>query len=380
MKQKSKGVKVVILSTVHGAMDDRIFHKEARSLAGAGYDVVLFGQAPHDDVVDHVRIRALTQPSSRFHRVLAAMKLLRAALKQKADFHHFHDPELLPVGLLLRLLGKKVIYDAHEDLPKDILSKPYLPRWIRPFLAAFIEPMERLAASAMSAVAVASDCIQKRFPGSVVLHNYPILSYIRRGCSSPSSSTPEAPFIIYCGLISEILGALEMLAAVNLVSRRHRLKLRLLGPFDDDAIRRQLLESKTSTIVDYRGFIPMREVYRNYAGALAGLLLYHPYPNHIEAMPNKLFECMACGVPIIASDFPLWRRIVHEQGCGLVVDPLDVPQVADAIIYLIEHPEEAKNMGRRGKQLVAKKYNWESESRKLLLLYQELLGKAPLGV
>jgi len=380
VKQKSKGVKVVILSTVHGAMDDRIFHKEARSLAGAGYDVVLFGQAPHDDVVDHVRIRALTQPSSRFHRVLAAMKLLRAALKQKADFHHFHDPELLPVGLLLRLLGKKVIYDAHEDLPKDILSKPYLPRWIRPFLAAFIEPMERLAASAMSAVAVASDCIQKRFPGSVVLHNYPILSYIRRGCSSPSSSTPEAPFIIYCGLISEILGALEMLAAVNLVSRRHRLKLRLLGPFDDDAIRRQLLESKTSTIVDYRGFIPMREVYRNYAGALAGLLLYHPYPNHIEAMPNKLFECMACGVPIIASDFPLWRRIVHEQGCGLVVDPLDVPQVADAIIYLIEHPEEAKNMGRRGKQLVAKKYNWESESRKLLLLYQELLGKAPLGV
>jgi len=371
----SKPAKVVIFSTVHRAADDRIFHKEARSLARAGYEVVLFADAPHDRVVDGVRIRVLSRPSSRFRRTFASLRLIRAILKEKADIHHFHDPELLPVGLLLRLLGKKVIYDAHEDFPKDILSKLYLPRRLRPFLAALTDPMERLAARAMSGVVTATDSIQRRFPGSVALHNYPILSYILPTQGPTLPALAESPFVLYSGVISRTRGAVEMRAAVKLLSRRYHLKLRLLGLFYDDAIRDQTLQLDATRIVDYRGFMAMSEVYRHYHGALAGLVVLHPLRKHLESMPIKMFEYMACGVPTIASDFPLWRRIVYEQGCGLVVDPLDVPQIADAIMYLMKHPEEAKEMGRRGKELVAKKYNWESESKKLLLLYDQLLAK-----
>jgi len=368
--------KVVIISSVHRASDVRIFHKEARSLVRAGYNVTLFAEAPCDACLDGVRIRALKEPSSRFARVLTSLKLTRRILKEMADIYHFHDPELIPLGLLLRLLGRKVIYDAHEDLPKDIFAKSYLPRCLRPFLASIIGPMERFAASMMSAVVTATDSIQKRFPGSVVLHNYPILSYIRHGLRDSSPPAQETPFLIYTGLILRRLGALEMLAAIRAVSHRFPARLRLVGPFQDDALRSRTLHSGKPSLVDYRGLVPMPDVYQNYPGALAGLVLYHPHPNHIEAMPNKLFECMAFGVPLIVSDFPLWRRIVHDQGCGLVVDPLNVPQIADAIIHLLEHPEEAKKMGRRGRELVEQKYNWESESRKLLLLYQRLLRKA----
>lgn len=380
MKPKSSPTKVVIFSTVHRATDDRIFHKQARSLARAGYEVCLLAAAPHDILLEDVRIRAIAKPSSRIIRVLSSLKLIGRILKEKADIHHFHDPELLPVGLLLRLLGKKVIYDAHEEVPKDILTRSYLPAWLRPMLSGIVDVFERAAARCMSAVVTARDSTRRRLRGELVLGNYPLLEYIRQSQDTPLPAQGSTPFVVYFGTIARILGATEMLAAVNTVSRCLPLRLKLLGAFEDDGLRSEFLHSAESRLVDYGGFVPMRDAYRQYAGALAGLLVYHPCPNALETASNKLFECMACGVPVIASDFPLWRRIVHEQGCGLVVDPLNVPQVADAIIYLLEHPEEAKKMGRRGKELVAKKYNWESESKKLLLLYQELLGKARLGV
>jgi len=373
MNRKAKRAKVVIFSTAQRTTHPRIFHKQARSLSQAAYNVVLFAQGPHDDLKDGVQIRALTQRSSRLRRVLSSLKLIRTILKEKADIHHFHVPELIPVGLLFRLLGKKVIYDAHEDLPKNITSKSYLPPWFRPVLSAVINPLEKWAARRMSAVVAATDSIQRRFPGATVLHNYPILEYIPGSKDTPPPRERFRPFVAYFGTIMGVLGATEMLAAADAVCGRFPIKLKIFGEFENDAIRSQIVNS--SRAVDYGGLIPMADVYHSYAGALAGLVLYHPCPNHVEAMPNKIFECMACGVPLIASDFPLWRKIIYDQGCGLVVDPLNVSQIADAIIYLLEHPEEAKKMGQRGRELAERKYNWESEAKKLLFLYERLLSR-----
>jgi len=312
---------------------------------------------------------------SRAIGLIESLFLVRRLARRRARLYHIHDPELIPLGLLLRLLGRKVIYDVREDFPKDIMGKPYIPVWLRPWLARVVSPLEQVAGRAMSAVVAANKAIARRFPRSTVIHNYPILVDIRMPSLATASGSGSVPFVIYFGVITRPLGAIEMARAVREAGRRARVQLRLMGPFEDRLLETELLRGPRSSSIDYQGIVHPRSVYSHYAGALAGLILYHPYPNHIEATPTKLFECMACGVPVIASDFPLWRRIVHEQGCGLVVDPLNVPQVADAIIYLIEHPEEAKKMGRRGRELAEKKYNWESESKKLVLLYQRLLGK-----
>ena len=121
--------RVAMLSSVHPPFDTRIFQKEARSLAAAGYDVTLVVPHERDEVVDGVRIVALPPAGSRLRRMLAApSRVLRAALALRADVYHFHDPELIPVGLALKLLGKRVIYDIHEDVPKSILGKTYFRR------------------------------------------------------------------------------------------------------------------------------------------------------------------------------------------------------------------------------------------------------------
>jgi glycosyltransferase involved in cell wall biosynthesis len=125
--------------------------------------------------------------------------------------------------------------------------------------------------------------------------------------------------------------------------------------------------------VDFHGWADRPAVARILASCRGGLVLFHPEPNHVTAQPNKMFEYMAAGLPVIASDFPLWREIVDGAGCGLLVDPMDPAAIARAMQWIIDHPEEAAEMGRRGRAAVEHTYNWEAESTKLIELYRRLL-------
>jgi glycosyltransferase involved in cell wall biosynthesis len=375
VKRKGDRPKVVIFSTVHQATDDRIFHKEARSLARAGYNVVILASHPRKETISGVRIKSLARPASRFRRILLATAVIWKVLREGGDLFHFHDPELIPTGLLLRLIGKKVIYDSHEDLPKDVLLKPYLPRWAKVALSKLARLFESLAAPLLSGVIVPSQEYSPHIPFRTVVHNYPMLEYIYPAAKARPSVLSANPFLVYCGTINSARGAREMLRSVEAAGKRVPVRLRLLGPVEDEELRSEIASCEAKGIVEYRGQVPHKDVFGYCVGAVAGLLLYHPAPMHELIVPIKLFELMACGVPVIAAELPFFRKIVREGECGLLVDPLNVPQVADAIVYLIEHPEEARKMGQRGKELVEKSYTWQSEERELLGLYRALLQR-----
>lgn len=369
----TKPPKVVIFSTVHRATDDRIFHKEARALSRAGYDVVILGPHPRDEFIDGVRFKPLSKPPSRFKRMLQATTILPRLLRERGAIYHFHDPELIPAGLLLRLYGKSVIYDSHEDVPQDILLKKYVPVFLRSTLSNLARLFEMFAAHILSAVIVPSEDYARHIRSRVVVRNYPVLDYISAAASLRSDVQSPGSFLVYCGTITALRGASEMLSSVAVASKRIPVRLRLLGPIGEEELRSEIAAGQKQGLVEYLGEIPHRDVYRYCMGAVAGLLLYHPAPFHQFIVPIKLFELMACSVPIIASNLPFFRRTVLDQGCGLVVNPLDVQAVADAIIYLMEHPGEARRMGERGREIVRTKYSWESESQKLLALYEHLL-------
>ena len=369
---------VAHVTTVHSRDDTRIRVKEVNSIANyLDESTILFvqdgmgneqGEHKSVSVVD----TGIPRPGRLGRMMVGAWRVYRAVRRARPTVAHFHDPELIPVGLALKLSGIKVIYDVHEDYPRVILKRQYLPSKLRVPVSWAVTAMERVASLVFDAVVTATPAITKRFPyrKTVTVQNFPILSELVAPEPVPYIQRP--PNFAYVGGITEIRGAREMVDAIGRVED-DRGRLELVGKFstDNDEVAARSLEGWAR--VDFHGWAARPKVAELLGKVRAGLVLYHPAPNHIDAQPNKMFEYMAAGLPVIASDFPLWREIVDGAGCGLLVDPLDPEAIAEAMQWLLDHPQEAEAMGHRGRQAVEETYNWEPEAEKLIALYRRLL-------
>ncbi len=368
--------RVVHLTSVHGDRDVRIFHKECRTLAAAGYDVTLVAPSarPGEVTVDGVRILTVPQPRDRRERFLRTVPAVwRTARRLGADLYHLHDPELIPVGFLLKATGARVVLDVHEDLPRQILDKPWIPGRLRRPVALGARLAEWTAARGFAAIVAATPAIAEHFPAerTIVVQNFPLLGELWAADGPPYAERPAE--VVFVGGITEIRGALEMVAAMAALPAGGEVRLVLAGSISPPELEARMQRTPGWERVTYLGWQERDAVRDLLARARAGLVLYLPAANHLRAQPNKLFEYMSAGIPVIASDFPLWRRIVEEVGCGLLADPTDPRAIAEAIAWVLAHPREAEAMGRAGRQAVEERFNWEVEARELLALYADLL-------
>jgi glycosyltransferase involved in cell wall biosynthesis len=364
--------RVAHLTSVHPRADVRIFEKEATSLARAGYEIyIVVGDGLGDELRDGVRVVDIgAAPTGRLRRMLLqSWRVLRRARALRADIYHLHDPELLPVGLALRVRGAQVIYDSHEDLPRAVLSKQWIPVGQRRAIAAVVEWIEDFVVRRLSAVVTATPHIERRFvavnPLCVAINNYPKLVEL---ALDDAQGPKLARTICYVGGIGRIRGAVEMVRALEYVDAR----LVLAGSFESAETEAELRALPGWSNVDYRGIVTRQQVLEILAQAQAGLLFFHPEPNHVDAQPNKMFEYMSAGLPVLASDFALWRELLVESGAGLCADPFDPEAIAGVIERLLDDPRAATEMGRRGRDLVLQRYRWEFEERKLEELYRSL--------
>jgi len=364
--------KVVHFSSVHSCFDTRIFIKECKTLAKAGYDVVLAVSHNKDEIVDGVKIKSISKPKNRLERMFKTVfDIYRSVLQEDAALYHFHDPELIPVGIMLRLKGKKVIYDVHEDLPRQIMTKPWINPMLRRIVSICADVIEHIGVRFFNGIVAVTPTIAKRFPENkaVVVHNYPILGELATVEAVPYSERP--PYVVYVGGITVIRGIKEMIQAIRLIPEDIAINLVLAGSITEQDVQK-VVESADQR-VNFIGWQSRGQVAKLLGKARVGLVLFHPAPNHVEALPNKLFEYMSAGLPVIASDFPLWRKIIEDIRCGLLVDPLDPKQIADAVQWILEHPAEAEDMGKRGQEAVYERYNWDKEAEKLFSLYNKIL-------
>jgi glycosyltransferase involved in cell wall biosynthesis len=375
--------KIAHLTSVHPPFDTRIFHKECKALREEGYDVVLIVPHNRDETVDGVRIRAVpkavrsSERMSKIERMTRTVwAIYRAALDEEADVYHFHDVELVPVGLLLRRRGSTVIYDIHEDYPRDMVSKYYLPVWLRPVLGKAVELLENLAARHFSALIIVTPHIYQRYQHvnarTVVVQNFPLLHELASDVSMVPWPQREAA-VAYIGNITTVRCIREMISAIALLPEDYAAELHLAGAYSPETLREQVAKLPGWKRVRELGYLDRRGVQQSLGRVKAGLVLFYPEPNYVNAYSNKMFEYMAAGIPVIASDFPLWREIVQKSACGILVDPLDPQAIAGAIAYVLNNPKEAVAMGRRGRLAVQERYNWENEETKLLALYKGVL-------
>jgi glycosyltransferase involved in cell wall biosynthesis len=355
--------------------DNRILHKECKSLAGKGYEVTLV--APYAGTLSglgKVRLHAVKPPRSRAERLAVTIpNVLKAAIKEDAALYHFHDPELIGVGIALKAKGKKVIYDVHEDVPRQMLSKDYMAYPIRRAMSTIAATAEAVASRTLDGIVVANPDVVERFPErkTVLVQNYPILDelarveapdYARRGMNA-----------LYVGSLTTHRGVVEMISAMHELRKWNTARLIMGGAFSPTSFEQDAVKLEGWDLVDYRGFMTRDKVSSAMNEARVGLAVLHPVPNYTKIQPTKLFEYMAAGVPVITSDLPAWRSIIEAANCGLAVDPMNPSKIAEAIDWIFSHPAEAEAMGRRGRDYAVRNFSWSAEADKLYGLYERLL-------
>ncbi|MBP7049660.1 MAG: glycosyltransferase family 4 protein [Phycisphaerae bacterium] len=375
---KTRRAKVCVLTSVHIPFDGRVFHKEARSLAKAGYDVVLIARHDKEQTVGGVRVVPLAEPRNRLQRMTKVLwRLYRLAVQENADVYHFHDPELIVAGLLLKLRGKKVIWDVHEHYPNAIRDKYYLAKPLRWVISRSFDVFERAVVRFFDYVIYTTPVVGARYQRMKVrsgrIENYPIVELSEAFRRDPQEK------IIFLGGMSPIRGLVQVIEAFSLVAKKHpSWELSLVGVYHPKSFERELKDLAARLGVEanvkFMAWVPYDEKERLSSQASMGVITYLPYSNNTSCLPNKLFDYMLVGLPVIASDFPLYREVVEPDRCGILVDPSRPDQIAQAMEHLIEHPEEAREMGQRGRRAVLEKYNWEKESERLLWIYDQVLN------
>lgn len=376
--------RVCHISSAHRGLDIRIFRKECVSLAAAGYDTHLVINATAADVAEAGAYGVTVHPmtyvpeSRRFSRMsVHAWRCYATARRLDADLYHFHDPELIPYGLLLARAGKRVIYDAHENLPAQIHSKDWVPPRTRPLVAGLAQRLEEHGAARFSAVVAATPVIGGLFKGVArrvaVINNYPLMGELappETGEGGEDGRTAQRDSVCYVGGIDGIRGIREAVKAAG----RAQVQLLLAGVFSSDALRNEVMQYEGWNRVKEYGFVDRKGVGAILARSFAGLVALHRVPNFFNSQPIKMFEYMSAGVPVIASAFPLWRDVIEGNECGVCVDQNDPDAIAAAIRHFRDRPDEVARMGNNGRRAVAEKYRWDQEEVRLVSLYQDLLG------
>ncbi|MBN1555979.1 MAG: glycosyltransferase [Phycisphaerae bacterium] len=372
-------VTICHITIAHSPFDVRIFHKECTTLARTGYDVHLVVPHERDETQQDVHIHALPIPRTRLEKLfvspwLAYRKVL--ALHPKPAICHFHDPTLLPVGQALRLHGYKVIFDVHENVSEQILTKEYLPGFLRRIVSVTYFFLEKLLTSGLATVHVLDSIAKQYRPPKVTVRNLPILpaALVEKG---PPTDGPVR--LVYTGALTRQRGAMTMLeAARKLRERGVDFHLEIIGPVQETGLEKEMEQFISDAGLHHHVImmdkLPFQQCQERMMQVDIGLCLFLPSPNNLNSLPNKLLEYMSMGLAVVTSDFDCWRQYVRDTGGGVQVNPLDPRKITEVIEALFSQPETIRDMGRRGQQAVLSRFTWDQESKKLVEFYAHLLS------
>lgn len=368
-----KDIKICHLTSAHPPYDIRIFHKECVSIAEQGFSVYLICAGAENEVKKGVNILGVKKNNSRIGRMFFTVwRVYKKAIEVNARIYHFHDPELMLVALLLKQKGKKVIYDVHEDVPRQILGKHWINKYLRKTISFLIENIENNVSRRLDYIIVATPFIRKRFieinNKCIDICNYPITKDEDFSSINWEDKKNE---LCYIGLITKSRGIVETLKAIEDTPYR----LNLAGKYSPESLRNELAKMRGWSNVNELNYVGREKIMEILSNSKAGIVTLHPQINYLDSLPIKMYEYMLAGIPVIASDFPLWKEIIEGNNCGICVNPNNPTAIRGAIDKIFQEEEMAILMGKNGREAVLKEYNWENQKINLINIYLYLLKK-----
>jgi glycosyltransferase involved in cell wall biosynthesis len=368
------------VTTAHPVRDARIFHKECKTLARAGYRVVLVAQHTAREMSDGVLIEPLPRATGKLQRLgLLQPRALRAAWRSRAALYHFHDPELIPLALVVRLLWRKrVVYDMHELYSQALFAgRGKRRRLLRLVLQLGLERLPLrffdLVVFPTESLRLDIDCPTE----SVTLVNLPTIDEGRR-VRRPVAWGLREHDVIHVGTVSPPRMAFMLEVARRLAELRSDLRWLFLGVSDSTAewvranydgaflSRHVVLRGRTSH-VDALGCIQMSRIGFS----------YHPLERRfLVALPMKVFEYMLMDITVVSTGLPELVRWLEPGRDAVLVDGDDPAVYAGAIADLLADPARAAALAHAGRAQILDRVNWEaSEAAKLLEAYADVLER-----
>ncbi|HEX5170065.1 MAG TPA: glycosyltransferase family 4 protein [Cyclobacteriaceae bacterium] len=362
--------KICHVTTAHPRYDTRIFLKECCSLASRYETHFIVSDGKGDEIRNNISIHDAGVNTR--NRLVRFVKTVRAvymkALRLDCEVYHFHDPDFILAAVMLRRKGKRIIYDIHEDVPRDILSKDYLGI-LKKTTSLLFEVVENWSARRFDGLIAATPFITERFikinQNTWNVNNYPLLG--ERLLSN--NSEKERSHIAYVGSVMRIKGVSQVIEAITNLP----VVLELAGDFESDDFRQELTSKPGWSKVKYHGNLNRKNVGELLQRCVAGVVTFNPEPNYVDSLPIKMFEYMSFGLPVICSNFQTWRAIVEKNNCGVCVDPMDPEDISDKIMTILNDPDAATAMGKNGIRAINEVYNWGIEEKKLYGIYSLIL-------
>lgn len=363
-------MKVCHVTSSHQRYDGRIFQKECKSLAKKYEVVLLCADNFPDENKDNINIKSVkVKKKNRIMRFfIIPHKLKKRCLKENADIYHFHDPELISLAYYMKKKNKVVIFDSHEDNLNRISNRSWIPKIFKPLIKKIYGIKEKKCLKKLDAIITVADYIHDRLQkinlNTYIITNYPIID------NQEISDLKNLNTICFAGGISKQYMHHNIIQAIKDLN----VKYKIAGPIFDD-YKKGLDTLKGIEKVEFLGKLDKKEVNNLYLNSGIGIVLIDYVPNinykHGSMGITKIFEYMAYGLPVIATDLEVWENFIPNK-CGICVNPNSIEDIKKAIKYLIDHPKEAKKMGKEGRKLVEEKYNWQKEESILFEIYKKI--------
>jgi glycosyltransferase involved in cell wall biosynthesis len=362
-------MKVAHLTSVHTRYDTRIFKKQCISLAKNHIVTLIVADGEGNERINNINILDIGKKNNKVKRaIISTLKIFKLSKNLNQDLYHIHDPELMWVGFILKTLyKKKVIFDSHEDVPRDIKEKKWINKYLRNIMAFIYTLIEKILLKRYSAIVTSTDFIKDRMlkvnPNSFSIKNFPIIDKNRK--FNPHKFSKEIIFC-YVGSISVQRGIFEMLELVS----RLDCKLHLAGTFTDNETKFKAIEHDGWNKVIYHGYVDKQKMEQIYIESSCGLLLLHEIETFKTSLPVKLFEYMNFGLPILSSGNNDYNNIIKSAGCGFVADA-SLDSIIEKSQLIISDANILKEMSINGLNHVSN-YSWSNEELKLRGIYQNI--------
>lgn len=377
---------IAIVTSIHQDYDKRIW-RHAKGLASRGHKVKLIcpWSVPHGTDVEGVRFLTFPRSTGIVSRLLMTpIRVLNQIRRhcKRSDILHFHDPDLLPwMALLSR--SRTTVYDVHENYPEEVrrrLSPTWLPAEV---IASLIRKLQRFFAGRIRNIVLVADSQRGDLLGGGVAYCF-VRNYASRLLLAQvrSDYNHREPIVGFVGRQHENNGSFLLLEIARICSERE-VGVTFLAPdlFRKDGDRARFLERIRTYGLEgqVKLFEPVRahEIMRVLNRCKIAINPNLRVTQQINGIHTKMYEFMAAGLPIIASDLPHQKQLIEEAGCGFAVPPEEPAKFVEKIDYLLRHEEYAESLGRSGSEAFKKKYSWESQLDVLCEFYQTITVRHP---